>query len=123
MRIYKEVILAALALGAAGWASLASAQPATCAEDDLRCRIAVLEARVAALENAPPAQASAPPRVVYAAPTEIVNARRACRSDCRAEAAAVCSERGFAGGSAEDWERPRSGPVVLTRAECNRRPE
>ncbi|MET0183718.1 MAG: hypothetical protein ABW199_12620 [Caulobacterales bacterium] len=116
MLISKKFLICAAALAAAAWASAATAQPASCAEDDLRCRIAALEARVAQLESAPASQ----PQVVYEAPTESVNVRRTCRSDCHAEAAAICTERGFSGGRAEDWERPRSGPVVLTRAQCNR---
>lgn len=119
--LIRHCFLALCAFAAAAFgATMAMAQSPACAPDDLRCRVERLEARLATLEAAPQQQSSAP-RVIYEAPTETVTVRRNCRTDCQAEAAAVCTERGFAGGRAEDWERPRTGPVALTRATCNRR--
>ncbi len=109
--------LAPVLIAGALLAATAGAQTPSCAPEDLACRVALLEARVAALEGRASAAA---PRVVYEAPTQTIAARRVCRGTCEAEAEALCRERGFTGGRPEDWERPRSGPLTLTRATCDR---
>ena len=95
---------------------------ASCQPNDLACRVSALEARVTALEGAPhtatAAAAAAPPRVVYVASSDLVSTNRACRTDCRAEATAFCTARGYNGGAPEAWDRPRTGPVMMTRARC-----
>ncbi|MGE0830584.1 MAG: hypothetical protein AB7O04_14695 [Hyphomonadaceae bacterium] len=134
MAMRKAIWAVALAVGAAlltiSAPAPAAAQGPACAPADLACRIAALEARVAALEGAPrqaapeaaPEATTAPaPQVIYQSPTETIRAARACRTDCRAEAAELCASRGFAGGAPQDWERPRSGPVRMTSARCERR--
>jgi len=118
-RLFAAAALAGAAFVAAAMGSLgaAQAQPA-CAEDDLRCRVTALEARVDDLINR-----LERPNATGATSTPLAtmfNLRRACGANCAAEAIAECNERGFASGRPEDWERPRTGPVILTRITCTR---
>lgn len=113
-RLFAAVIFAGAALAASG----AQAQSTTCAEEDLRCRVTVLEQRLADLTNR-----LERPNATGASSTPLAtmfSLRRPCRTNCEAEATNACVERGFAGGRPEDWERPRTGPVVLTRVTCTR---
>ena len=105
----------------------ARAQANACNVDDLRCRIEQLEARLNALDAkpapAPAAPAAAAPVAAYVPlpPTEVVSARRVCRTNCMDEANDVCVEKGFAGGKVKLWDRPKIGPVQLVAATCTRR--
>ena len=115
-RLFAAAILASAALAATS--ASASAQTQACAEEDLRCRVTALEAQLNDLTRR-----LERPRENGSASTPLATLftlRRPCRTDCASEAANACIERGFAAGRAEDWERPRSGPVTLTRVTCTR---
>ncbi len=111
--------LAAAAIMMAGaWFGLANAQSASCAEDDLKCRVAALEARLAALETQPAPFAALPPGAELA--PAIFTLHRTCKVNCVEEAAAECRKRGFADGGVRNLDRPKSGPTVLTRIACKK---
>lgn len=114
-RLFAAVLLAGAALALSPGAS---AQSASCAQEDLACRVAALEARLDDLTNR-----LERPNATGATSTPLATMftlRRPCRTNCEEEAAAACTERGFANGRAEDWERQRGGPVLLTRITCTR---
>ena len=110
--------LAAAIVMAGAWFGLANAQGASCAEDDLKCRVAALEARLSALE-AKPAPVGALPSGVEIAPT-VFPIQRTCKVSCVEEAAAECQKRGFADGEVRNRDRPKTGPTVLTRIACRK---
>lgn len=90
----------------------------TCAEDDLKCRIAQLEARVDALTgDMKTTQAKAD--TAAAAVSTKFTLRRSCAVNCLEEAQAECEKRGFASGKMKEMERQRSGPTMLTRIACS----
>lgn len=113
-------LFAAALLAAAAFAMIpdASAQTSVCAEDDLRCRVTELERRLDDLTNR--LERPSATGVTSTPLATMFSLRRPCRTDCVPEATNACVERGFAGGRPEDWERPRSGPVLLTRIVCTR---
>jgi hypothetical protein len=53
-------------------------------------------------------------------PTEEVDMWVQCRSNCVAEAAETCVEKGFKGGRVKTFDRPRTGPIMLKKAICER---
>lgn len=111
--------LAAAAIIMAGaWCGLANAQGASCAEDDLKCRVAALEARLSALEARPAPQTALPPGVELA--PLIFSLHRTCKVNCVEEAAAECQKRGFSEGSVRNLDRPKTGATVLTRIACRK---
>jgi hypothetical protein len=105
--------------------SAALAQSAgICAKEDLQCRVTMLEARLDVLtQNAGAAGASnnVPTIAPGGAPVPTQYfVQRFCKVNCAAEAADECSKRGFAKGTPEDWDRPRSGAMTLTRVTCTK---
>lgn len=112
----KVGMAAAVILIAGAWFGLANAQGASCAEEDLKCRVAALEARLNALE-AKPAPVAALPSGVEIAPA-VFSLQRSCKVSCLEEAAAECRKRGFADGEVRNRDRPKTGPTILTRIAC-----
>jgi hypothetical protein len=112
------LLAAAIAAGAC-FAASSHAQTEACAEDDLKCRIKVLEQRLDAMTQR---QATTEAKVAAAPPPAptVFSLLRSCRTNCQEEAAAACAERGFPAGRAKDWDRPKTGPLVLTRIACSR---
>jgi hypothetical protein len=109
--------LAAAAIIMVGaWCGFANAQGASCAEDDLKCRVAALEARLSALESQPVPVAALPSGVEIA--PAVFSLQRSCKVSCLEEAAAECRKRGFADGEVRNRDRPKTGPTILTRIAC-----
>ncbi len=113
----KYVLAAAGLLTTAFFAVGAGAQTTSCVEDDLKCRVAALEARLDAMTGKVEAAQIAANQAAAAISTPFY-VHRFCKVSCTEEAVAECKTRGFAQGKAEDWERPKSGPVTLTRIMC-----
>lgn len=114
------LLAAAIAAGACFTAfGAAHAQPGACAEDDLKCRIAALERR---LDDLTARQQQTDAKVAAAPPPApaLFSLLRACHTNCEVEAVQECVKRGYSSGKPKDWERPRSGPVMMTRIACTR---
>jgi hypothetical protein len=121
MRAHLAVIsVAALAGALALLSAPAGAQEGACAPDDVKCRLATLEARVGALEGK---QSKIEVRQAQAEaandePANLIKSYALCRSNCQEEADALCKAKGYAGGRAKTFERPKTGPTILKLAEC-----
>src|SRR5262245_45910903 len=109
---------AALILGFAIGLSPARAQTGACGAEDLACRVAALEARLSALEGRQQ-QTQAQTEALQRAQPNLIGVSRRCATNCQAEATALCTERGFASGTPDEWSRDRgAGGVMMTRVSC-----
>lgn len=114
---------AGLMLGLALGFSPAQAQPA-CAADDIACRLSAIERRLDALEGRQGAlegrqeQVSAQAEAIQRAQGVDISISRPCRTNCEAEAQAICVERGYASGIPDDWSRERGAGVRMTSVTC-----